>query len=101
MRRVFGAAARSTGTITVARLTFRKEKTDRPIVQQQDLDACIDSLRQELDIVILNEDVPGLKDRPITTGSLAAYIRERVGGTVPIHRVRLHERADFFAEGLD
>jgi 6-pyruvoyltetrahydropterin/6-carboxytetrahydropterin synthase len=39
-----------------------------------------------------------LKDRPITTEGLAAYIRERVAASVPIHRVRLHERADFFAE---
>jgi len=96
--RVFGAAAAVHGHNYRARLTFRKEKTDRPIVQQQDLDACIDSLRQELDHRHLNEDVPGLKDRPITTEGLAAYIRERVAASVPIHRVRLHERADFFAE---
>ncbi len=34
----------------------------------------------------------------MTTESLAAYIRERASGSLPIHRVRLHERADFFAE---
>jgi 6-pyruvoyltetrahydropterin/6-carboxytetrahydropterin synthase len=96
--RVFGTAAAVHGHNYRARLTFRKEKADRPIVQQQDLDACIDSLRQELDHRHLNEDVPGLKDRPITTEGLAAYIRERVAASVPIHRVRLHERADFFAE---
>jgi 6-pyruvoyltetrahydropterin/6-carboxytetrahydropterin synthase len=96
--RVFGAAAALHGHNYRARLTFRKEKADRPIVQQQDLDACIDSLRQELENRHLNEDVPGLKDRPITTEGLAAYIRERVAASVPIHRVRLHERADFFAE---
>jgi len=96
--RVFGAAAAVHGHNYRARLTFRKEKADRPIVQQQDLDACIDSLHQELDHRHLNEDVPGLKDRPITTEGLAAYIRERVAASVPIHRVRLHERADFFAE---
>ena len=96
--RVFGTAAAVHGHNYRARLTFRKEKADRPIVQQQDLDACIDSLHQELDHRHLNEDVPGLKDRPITTEGLAAYIRERVAASVPIHRVRLHERADFFAE---
>jgi 6-pyruvoyltetrahydropterin/6-carboxytetrahydropterin synthase len=96
--RVFGAAAAVHGHNYRARLTFRKEKADRPIVQQQDLDACIDSLRRELDHRHLNEGVPGLKDRPITTEGLAAYIRERVAASVPIHRVRLHERADFFAE---
>ena len=96
--RVFGTAAVVHGHNYRARLTFRKEKADRPIVQQRDLDACVDSLRQELDHRHLNEDVPGLKDRPMTTESLAAYIRERVAASVPIHRVRLHERADFFAE---
>lgn len=96
--RLFGAAAGIHGHNYRARLTFRKEKSDRPIVQQRNLDACVDSLRQELDHRHLNEEVPGLKDRPITTESLAAYIRERLGASLPIHRVRLHERADFFAE---
>src|SRR2546430_5401553 len=96
--RLFGAAAGIHGHNYRARLTFRKEKSDGAIVQQQDLDACINSLRQELDHRHLNEDVSGLKDRPITTESLAAYIGERVATSLPIHRVRLHERADFFAE---
>ncbi len=96
--RLFGAAVAIHGHNYRARLTFRKEKADRPIVQQHDLDACGDSLRQELDHRHLNEEVPGLKDRPITTESLAAYIGERVKASLPIHRVRLHERADFFAE---
>ena len=95
--RLFGAAAAVHGHNYRARLTFRKDKADRPIVQQQDLDAGVDSLRQELDHRHLN-DVPGLKDRPITTESLATYIGERVKASLPIHRVRLHERADFFAE---
>ena len=96
--RLFGAASGIHGHNYRARLTFRKEKADRPIVQHHDLDACVDSLRQELDHHHLNEEVPGLKDRPITTESLAAYIGERVKASLPIHRVRLYERADFFAE---
>src|SRR5437667_4282527 len=96
--RLFGAATGIHGHNYRTRLTFRKEKADRPLVQQHDLGACVDSLRQELDHRHLNEEVPGLKDRPITTDSLAAYIRERVAASVPFHRVRLHERADFFAE---
>jgi len=55
-------------------------------------------LHDELDHRYLNEDVIGLKDRPITTESLARYIYERVKATMPLHRVRLHERDDFFAE---
>jgi len=97
-QRLFGAAATVHGHNYRARLTFRKDKSDRPIVRQQDLDVCVDSLRQELDHRHLNTEVPGLKDRPITTESLAAYIRERVAASLPIHRVRLHEHADFFAE---
>src|SRR3989440_3129009 len=58
--RLFGAAAAIHGHNYRARLTFRKEKTDGPIVQQQHLDAGIDSLRKELDHRHLNE-VPGLK----------------------------------------
>jgi 6-pyruvoyltetrahydropterin/6-carboxytetrahydropterin synthase len=97
-QQLFGAAAAMHGHNYRARLTFRKEKADRPIVQQQDLDACVDSLRQELDQRYLNEEVFGLKDRPMTTESLATYIRERVAASLLIHRIRLHERADFFAE---
>jgi 6-pyruvoyltetrahydropterin/6-carboxytetrahydropterin synthase len=96
--RLFGAASAIHGHNYRARLTFRKEKADHPIVQQHDLDACVDSLRQELDHRHLNEEVPGLKDRPITTESLAGYVRERAKASLAIHRVRLHERADFFAE---
>ena len=97
-QRLFGAAAAVHGHNYRTRLTFRKEKTDGPIVQQRDVDACIKSLHEEFDHRHLNEEVPGLKDRPVTTESLAAYIRERVATSISIHRVRLHERADFFAE---
>jgi len=94
----FGKAAAVHGHNYRARLTFRKEKSDGPLVQQHDVGLCIESLRDELDHRFLNHDVPGLKDRPITTESLAIYLRERIGVSLPIHRVRLHERDDFFAE---
>jgi len=97
-QRLFGAAAAVHGHNYRTRLTFRKEKADGPIVRQRDVDACIKSLHEEFDNRHLNEEVPGLKDRPITTESLAAYIRERVATSVSVHRVRLHERAHFFAE---
>jgi 6-pyruvoyltetrahydropterin/6-carboxytetrahydropterin synthase len=95
--RLFGQSTAIHGHNYRVRLTFRKEKADGPIVQQRDVDACVDSLRKELDHRHLNE-VLSLKDRPITTESLAAYIRERSSTSLPIHRVRLHERDDFFAE---
>ena len=55
-------------------------------------------MHQELDHKNLNADVVGLTNRPITTESLANYIYERANATLPVHRVRLHERDDFFAE---
>src|SRR5256714_3635100 len=65
--RLFGESTTVHGHNYRARLTFRKEKADHPIVQQQAIDACINSLRGELDHRHLNQDVAGLKDRPITT----------------------------------
>jgi 6-pyruvoyltetrahydropterin/6-carboxytetrahydropterin synthase len=97
--RLFGAAACIHGHNYRARLTFRREKAqDVPSVQHVDIDACIGSLRSELDHRNLNQDVAGLKDRPMTTESLAGYLRERVAASLPIDRVRLYERTDFFAE---
>jgi len=95
--KLFGKAAAVHGHNYRARLTFRREKTDGPLVLQHDLDLCVKSLRDELDHRFLNEQ-PSLKDRPLTTESLAVYLRERVAASLPIHRVRLHERDDFFAE---
>ena len=97
-QRRFGLAASVHGHNYRTRLTFRKPSQPGPLVQQRDIDACIESLRQELDHRNLNEDVVGLKGRPITTESLAIYIRDRVANSLPVHRIRLHERADFFAE---
>ena len=95
--RLFGSATATHGHNYRTRLTFRKQKSDRPIVRQHDVDVCLKSLRDELDNGYLNE-LPPLKDRPMTTEALAAYIRERARSSLPIHRVRLHERDDFFAE---
>jgi 6-pyruvoyltetrahydropterin/6-carboxytetrahydropterin synthase len=95
--RIFGKAAGVHGHNYRARLTFRRQIADRPIVQQHDVDLAIQSFRDELDHQNLNE-VPTLKDRPITTESLAIYLREQTVAALPVHRVRLHERDDFFAE---
>ena len=95
--RLFGEASAIHGHNYRARLTFRKQKADGPIVLQHDVDLCLKSLHDEFDHRFLNE-LPTLKDRPITTESLGLYIRERVADSLPIHRVRLHEREDFFAE---
>ncbi len=98
--RLFGPATTPHGHNYRCRLTFRVEQVDpkTPLVSYDEIDTCIRALRAELDHRYLNADVIGLKERPITTESLAEYIFERVNSMMPVHRVRLHERADFFAE---
>lgn len=68
------------------------------MVRHDRIDACLEALRAELDHRDLNNDVPAMKDRPMTTESLASYLYERVNSALPLNRVRLHEREDFFAE---
>jgi 6-pyruvoyltetrahydropterin/6-carboxytetrahydropterin synthase len=83
-----------------ARLTFRnKAKSNENISTNfQAIHDCIDALRKEFDHKNLNQEVPGLADQPITTENLARYIHQRAAATLPMERVRLHERNDFFAE---
>ncbi len=83
-----------------ARLTFRDASADlaQPLIAQRDFARVVESLRAELDHKNLNREVSGLTNRPITTESLARYLHERVAAELPINRVRLHEREDFFAE---
>jgi 6-pyruvoyltetrahydropterin/6-carboxytetrahydropterin synthase len=100
--RLFGQATSTHGHNYRTRLTFRSEQFDPEklsgLVRYDAIDACLRALRSELDHHYLNEEVIGLKDRPITTESLARYIYERVKTILPAHRVRLHEGNDFFAE---
>jgi 6-pyruvoyltetrahydropterin/6-carboxytetrahydropterin synthase len=98
--RLFGPATAPHGHHYRCRLTFRVEQLNprTPPVRCDEIDSCIRALRAEMDHRYLNEEVIGLKERPITTESLAEYIFERVNSMMPVHRVRLHERADFFAE---
>jgi 6-pyruvoyltetrahydropterin/6-carboxytetrahydropterin synthase len=98
--RLFGESVSIHGHNYRARLTFRAQSFDSKatLVRYDAIDACIRALRTELDHRYLNEEVIGLKDRPITTESLARYIYERVDTMMPLQRVRLHERDDFFAE---
>lgn len=95
--KLFGSASTTHGHNYRARITFRKQKADGPIVSHHESDQCLKSLRDEFDHRFLNE-LSSLKDRPMTTESLATYFRERIAAALPVHRVRLHERDDFFAE---
>ncbi len=94
--KLFGVSTSLHGHNYRVRLTFRSN--DTPAVHDDLVASCIAGLYQELDHKNLNEDVIGLTNRPITTESLANYIHERAAVSVAIHRVRLHERDDFFAE---
>jgi len=98
--RLFGGATSTHGHHYRVRLTFRAKRlrNEAPLVRYDAIDNCLRTLRDELDYRYLNEEVAGLKNRPITTESLAGYIYERTNSAVPLHRVRLHERNDFFAE---
>lgn len=100
--RLFGVAASpfGHGHNYRARLTFRQEpgNNDPVLVPYQEMEQCLGSLRTELDHKNLNREVPGLAEQPITTENLARYIHDRTAEALPIHRVRLHERNDFFAE---
>jgi 6-pyruvoyltetrahydropterin/6-carboxytetrahydropterin synthase len=99
--RLFGPATSIHGHNYRARLTFRTENfsgQEAPLVGHDVVGTCLRALHEEFDHRYLNEEVVGLKNRPITTESLAEYIYERVNVLVALHRVRLHERDDFFAE---
>ena len=99
----FGAAAGLHGHNYRARLSFRTDQLapETPLVRSDKIENCLHSLRAELDHRHLNKKVTALNTRPITTESLAEYIYERVNAVMPLHRVRLHERPDFFAEVWD
>jgi 6-pyruvoyltetrahydropterin/6-carboxytetrahydropterin synthase len=100
--RLFGSATSLHGHNYRARLTYRSPKAssaqDPALVGHDAIHACLRALHEELDHRFLNKDVAGLANQPITTESLAHYIYQRASSMTPLDRVRLHERADFFAE---
>jgi 6-pyruvoyltetrahydropterin/6-carboxytetrahydropterin synthase len=78
-----------------ARLTFRDR---REVFRHAEIAGCLADLREELDHKNLNRQVAGLTNKPVTTETLARYIQQRASESLPVNRVRLHERPDFFAE---
>jgi len=100
--RLFGPATSIHGHNYRVRLTYRSAKAfgaqNLPLVRYDAIEACLDTLTDKLDHRYLNEDVAGLVNCPITTESLADYIYQHASSMTPVDRVRLHERADFFAE---
>jgi 6-pyruvoyltetrahydropterin/6-carboxytetrahydropterin synthase len=98
--RQFGEATRIHGHNYKCRITFRRESFDLapPLVRSDDVESCLGAIRSELDYRNLNADVPALARSPVTTETLSMLILERSKSAGPVHRVRLHERDDFFAE---
>jgi 6-pyruvoyltetrahydropterin/6-carboxytetrahydropterin synthase len=93
-RKLFGDAASPFGHGHNYRARLTTSETARYHVNQ----SCLDALRAELDHKNLNREVPGLTNKPVTTETLARYIYARAADSMPIVRVRLHERPDFFSE---
>ncbi len=56
------------------------------------------AIRKEFDHKNINVDVRGMRDLPVTTESLARYIREKLNVDLPVSRVKLYELPGFFAE---
>jgi 6-pyruvoyltetrahydropterin/6-carboxytetrahydropterin synthase len=95
--KLFGAAASpfGHGHNYRARLTLQDR---RDVFRHEEIAKCLADLRQELDHKNLNREVAGLTNKPVTTETLARYIQQRAAESLPVDRVRLHERSDFFAE---
>jgi 6-pyruvoyltetrahydropterin/6-carboxytetrahydropterin synthase len=97
---IFGEATSPHGHHYRARLSFRAEKfsPDSLLVRYDEIESALHSLKSEFDHRYLNEN-PALREKPITTESLAGYIFEHTKASLAaLHRIRLHEREDFFAE---
>ncbi len=99
-KRLFGEATRIHGHNYKCRITFRRELFDpaTPLVRFDEVESCLAAIRSELDYRNLNVDVPALAHGPVTTETLSMLILDRSQSAGPVHRVRLHERDDFFAE---
>jgi 6-pyruvoyltetrahydropterin/6-carboxytetrahydropterin synthase len=95
--KLFGVAVAEHGHNYRARLTFRTGSiADKvPLPPQEQISELIRAIRSQLDHKNLNRDVDALRDKPVTTESLARLILQ--GKPAPAC-VRLHERNDFFAE---
>lgn len=96
----FGIAAGDHGHHYRLRVTLRGERDPEtglcapPLLVREALEA----VHADLDHRHLNDQVLALAGRPTTTESLARWLHERLHVDLPVARVRLFERPDFFAE---
>ncbi len=96
--KLFGAAASPFGHGHNYRVRLTIAATGGALRNYEQISRCLSTLRRELDHKNLNREVPGLTNQPITTETLARYLHRRSAESLPVARVRLHERSDFFAE---
>jgi len=98
--KLFGISTGEHGHNYRVRLTLRADSTPpKPALgTQAEVLSLMHMLRTRLDHKNLNRDVDALHGKPITTESLARFILQNGAGRLPLSRVRLHERHDFFAE---
>ena len=98
--RLFGISTGEHGHNYRARLTLRADSTppEPALGTHEEISSLICLFRTQLDHKNLNRAVDALRGKPITTESLARFILKSGSGKVPLSRVRLHERDDFFAE---
>ena len=98
--RLFGISTGEHGHNYRTRFTLRANPASpQPAFgRQEEISSLFRSLQSQLDHKNLNRDVDALRGKPITTESLARFILQSGSGKLPLSRVRLHERGDFFAE---
>ncbi len=98
--KLFGISTGEHGHNYRARLTFRADSPpEEPALgTQEEISSLIRSLRTHLDHKNLNRNVDGLRGKPVTTESLSRFILQSGSDKLPLSRVRLHERNDFFTE---
>jgi 6-pyruvoyltetrahydropterin/6-carboxytetrahydropterin synthase len=98
--KLFGISTGEHGHNYRARFTLRAHSAPpQPTFgKQEEISSLIRSLQSQLDHKNLNRDVDALRGKPITTESVARLILQSGSGKLPLSRVRLHERGDFFAE---
>ncbi len=98
--KLFGASTGEHGHNYRTRLTLRADSVapEAALGTQEEISSLIQSLRTQLDHKNLNRDVDALTGKPVTTESLSRYILQSGSNKLPLSRVRLHERGDFFAE---
>ncbi|MFQ6009287.1 MAG: 6-carboxytetrahydropterin synthase [Candidatus Zixiibacteriota bacterium] len=104
-RQLFGIAASPSGHGHNYRLRITLAGEVHPehgmIITDRESRKELAALQAELDHRNLNKDLPALRGLPITTEILARFVWERLKSSLPVCRVRLYEKSDFFVEYRD